>query len=255
MANKILKDYQGQTVRINGVCYNFIGETTTLECVVEESTSSSSESINNESSSTSSFNYSESTSESSQGYTTSSSDSSESEGNVSSSDSSNSTQSSSSESFDNVSSSSESLANVSSSQSDGCVSAEILTIIVGLPEVGGSAYSFNMIFAPGPPLYNFAEGQVCVNGIDIGSLDTSGSSNSIIVQRPTGAPVGYSIGEVVEVCEGECCYLGNYTKRCEYALNESTGIWELTGFSDSRNNSCHLDFKCSAGTNTVTQIN
>jgi hypothetical protein len=231
MADKIFKNYQGESIRINGVCYKFVEDTTEsvntspndieatfgscLACEIEESTSSSSESFDNFSSSTSSDNYSESTSESSQGYTTSSSDSSESIGNVSTSSSSNSSQgyssdsSMSSESVGNVSSSSESVGNDSSSESLAlnCASVEILDIIIGLPLPGSPAYSFNMIFAPGPPLSNFAEGQVCVNGIDIGSLDTGGSSNSIIVQRPTGAPVGYSIGEVVEVCEGECCYL------------------------------------------------
>jgi hypothetical protein len=56
MANKILDDYQGGSIKINGVCYKFIGETTSsvntipselggiydncLECAVESSSSS-----------------------------------------------------------------------------------------------------------------------------------------------------------------------------------------------------------------------
>jgi hypothetical protein len=141
MSDKIFKNYQGESIRINGVCYKYGGETTAtvntspndieatfgscLACEIEESTSSSSESFDNFSSSTSSDNYSESTSESSQGYTTSSSDSSESIDNVSTSSSSNSSQgyssdsSMSSESFGNVSSSSESPLNESSSESLG----------------------------------------------------------------------------------------------------------------------------------------
>jgi hypothetical protein len=252
---KVFKNYQGQSIRINGQCYNFIGDVTDpvntspndiegafgscLECEVEESTSSSSESIGNESSSTSSGNYSESTSESSEGYTTSSSESSESIGNVSTSTSSDSTQSESSESINNFSSSSESFLNESSSQSDGCVSVEILDIITNQ----------KLVFSP-LPLGYLPEGQVCINGIDnSGYLDTGGLAAAI--QMPDTS--NYYIGQVVEVCEGECCYKGNYTRQCIYSLNEVTGIWELTGSSDGRNNSCNLDFKCTGGSNTVAQ--
>jgi len=70
MANKIFDDYQGASIKINDVCYKFIGETTQpfntdpsviggtydscLECKLESSSSSSSEAYS-ESSSTSSF--------------------------------------------------------------------------------------------------------------------------------------------------------------------------------------------------------
>jgi hypothetical protein len=119
---------------------------------------------------------------------------------------------------------------------------------------GVSTYSAFLIFAPGPPLSGLPEGQVCIDGLNQGILDTGGSSNAIGIQVPNGDPVPYSIGQVVEVCEGECCYEGNYTKRCEYALNESTGIWELIGSDNQRTNSCDLDFKCSGGSNKVYQI-
>jgi len=76
MANRIFDDYQGASVKINGICYKFIGETTRpfdshpseiegtfdtcLACAVESSSSestqsSSSESINNFSSSSESI--------------------------------------------------------------------------------------------------------------------------------------------------------------------------------------------------------
>jgi hypothetical protein len=73
MANKIFNDFQGNTVKIDGVCYTFIGETTSgvnatpsevggafsscLECALESSSSSSSSSseLYSESSSSSSF--------------------------------------------------------------------------------------------------------------------------------------------------------------------------------------------------------
>jgi hypothetical protein len=264
MANKIFKDYQGESVKINGVCYKFFQETTAnvntspndiegvfascLECALESSSSShssSSESIGNTSSSTSSGDYSESTSESSGGYTTSSSTSSESVGNTSSSSSSESTESTSSESIGNISSSSESVGNESSSQSLGlnCASAEILDIRT-LPGGPDGKYGVALIFAPGPPLSNLAEGTVCINSETEGTLDTGGAINAIGFRVPNGEPVPYSIGEVVEVCEGECCFLGNFTKRCEYVFQESTLTWELVGSDDQRTIACSLDFKC-----------
>jgi len=70
MANKIFDDYQGPSIKINGVCYKFIGETTEpfdsnpseiegefdscLACALESSSSNSSESIGNFSTSSSS---------------------------------------------------------------------------------------------------------------------------------------------------------------------------------------------------------
>jgi len=70
MADKILQDYQGLSIKINGECYLFVGETlapvdtdpsevggtfdSCLECALESSSSESSESFNNVSSSSSS---------------------------------------------------------------------------------------------------------------------------------------------------------------------------------------------------------
>jgi hypothetical protein len=97
MPEKIFQDYQGVSIKIDGVCYNFDGETTApvnatpseiggvydscLECVLESSSSSegnssSSESFLNTSSSSSSEGYSSSSSSSSGGYSSSSSSSS-----------------------------------------------------------------------------------------------------------------------------------------------------------------------------------
>jgi hypothetical protein len=96
MANKIFNDFQGNTVKIDGVCYTFIGETTSgvnatpsevggvfpscLECALESSSSSSSSSseLYSESSSSSSFDplsESSSSSSSSEMYSESSSSS------------------------------------------------------------------------------------------------------------------------------------------------------------------------------------
>jgi hypothetical protein len=134
---------------------------------------------------------------------------------------------------------------VSSSQSIAlnCASAEILEITT---QPGGpdGKYGVTLIFAPGSPLGNLAEGTVCINSETEGTLDTGGASNTVFFRIPNGEPVPYSIGEVVEVCEGECCFLGNFTKRCEYVFQESTLTWELVGSDDQRTIACNLDFKC-----------
>ena len=262
---RIFKNYQGETVRIGGKCYTFTEETTAsvntspndiegvfascLLCNVESSSSDSSESTGNFSSSTSSFMYSESTSESSQGYTTSSSSSSESIGNSSSSTSSemfSDVTSSSSESIGNTTSSSESIGNSSSSDSLAlnCVSVEILDITT-LP--GGPGVDLvSLTFSPDSIPFT---GGACINGLQSGNA----SSSNFAYQKPQGTPIEYSVGDVVEVCEGECCYLGSYTRRCLYELNEVTEIWELISSDDQRTNACDLDFKCGLD-NQVYQI-
>jgi len=128
---KIFDDYQGASIKIGGVCYKWIGETTSsvnsspseieevfdncLECAIESSSSESTQSS-----------------------------SSESIGNVSSSSSSNS---------------SESEENVSSSSSEGCATVSILTIV-------GNVLGFEST----SPLNTFS-GFVCVNGNDIGEIN------------------------------------------------------------------------------------
>jgi len=102
MANRIFDDYQGPSVKVNGVCYKFIGETTSsvnsyptqiqgtfdscLECALESSSSES-------------------------------------------------TVSSSSESFDNVSTSSESINNNSSSSSYICENAEVNQVVPAFNQI------------------------------------------------------------------------------------------------------------------------
>jgi hypothetical protein len=142
MPEKIFQDYQGVSIKIDGVCYNFDGETTApvnatpseiggvydscLECVLESSSSSegnssSSESFLNTSSSSSSEGYSSSSSSSSGGYSSSSSSSSEgySSSSSSSSEGYSSSSSSSSEGYSESSSSEGYSSSSSSSSSEG----------------------------------------------------------------------------------------------------------------------------------------
>jgi hypothetical protein len=115
MASKILKDYQGESIKIDGVCYKLVGETTAavntdpselggtyescLECALESSSSS--------------FMYSES--------------SSSSEGNSESSSSS----------FDPMSESSSSEGGGGPVPPEGCAGPQLLVSGAGSPEVNG----------------------------------------------------------------------------------------------------------------------